>query len=391
MISRRSFVIGTAASAGGLAGAGLQKTFDEKLISDSPELLLSPHGAHQNGIELELQKHTQVLAFNIEANTDAAAMLRWMGLLTDDIERLTLNLPSLGDPTPELAFGVDRLTVTLGFGKSIFQKLGLQAKLPEQFAEIPPLKIDRLEDRYCSTDVLIQVSSDNQVTLNHATRTLIRDSTGFANLEWVQSGFSNGRVSGSQNIKQRNLMGQVDGTDNPRLYSQDFANQVWITNGPAWLIGGTQVVIRRIRMNLDTWDSLGREQKERVIGRNLENGAPLGKSHEFDAPDFDAEDALGLKKIPEYAHIRNAAAQNLEERFFRRPFNYETSNGNGEVESGMVWIAYAKNLATQYLPVQLRLAESDLLNLWTTPVGSAVYLVPRGFKKGETLAADLFN
>lgn len=41
--------------------------------------------------------------------------------------------------------------------------------------------------------------------------------------------------------------------------------------------------------------------------------------------------------------------------------------------------------------MQARLAELDLLNQWTTPIGSAVFAVPRGIREGEFLAQDLFT
>ena len=37
------------------------------------------------------------------------------------------------------------------------------------------------------------------------------------------------------------------------------------------------------------------------------------------------------------------------------------------------------------------LAEADLLNTWTTPVGSAVFAIPRGARPGEVLAQDLWR
>jgi dye decolorizing peroxidase len=180
-------------------------------------------------------------------------------------------------------------------------------------------------------------------------------------------------------------MGQVDGTDNPELGSSHFAKQVWMTDGPDWAIGGTQLVLRRIKMNLDTWDRLSTPQKEEVIGRNLKNGAPLGSQNERDLPQLDAVDDQGKKVIPPFAHIRKAAGT-PEQQFFRRPFNYEVPG----VEAGLLWTAYCANIENQYLPIQRVLDDGDLLNLWTTPVGSSVWVIPRGFAKGEILARELF-
>jgi dye decolorizing peroxidase len=85
----------------------------------------------------------------------------------------------------------------------------------------------------------------------------------------------------------------------------------------------------------------------------------------------------------------------MDELFFRRPFNYQVVSADqeatpGNLESGLLWTAYAKNLSKQYVPVQERLASFDLLNQWTTPVGSATFAIARGVKPGEILAEELF-
>ena len=45
----------------------------------------------------------------------------------------------------------------------------------------------------------------------------------------------------------------------------------------------------------------------------------------------------------------------------------------------------------QFVPVQRRLAEADLLNLWTTPIGSAVFAVLPGAQPGEVLGEALLG
>jgi dye decolorizing peroxidase len=322
-------------------------------------------------------------------------MLRWMLLLTEDIAAIATGEAVLADPSPELMVGAANLSVTVGFGPSLFKKLSLESKMPIGFAEIPPFKIDELRDEFSGGDVLLHVGADDLQILAHATRALLRDSESFGDVRWIQAGFTNAVGTNRPGTTQRNLMGQVDGTDNPDLGSENFANQVWIDNGPAWAVGGTQLVLRRIKMNLNTWDSLGRTQKEQTIGRYLHNGAPLSGQEERDPIDFEAKNELGLKVIPEFAHIRRASAKSMDELFFRRPFNYqevstEAGAKPGALESGLLWTAYAKNLSKQYVPVQERLASFDLLNQWTTPAGSATFAIARGVKPGEILAEELF-
>ena len=48
-------------------------------------------------------------------------------------------------------------------------------------------------------------------------------------------------------------------------------------------------------------------------------------------------------------------------------------------------------MARQFLPVQHRLAELDLLNEWTTPIGSAVFAIPPGCEEGGWIGEQLFR
>jgi dye decolorizing peroxidase len=393
MVSRRTFLTTSGLLATGVIGAAANELVrgpsrvSETSIGDAR---VEPTGVNQAGVELELQTLTRFIALDIKPGIDKSAMLRWMSLLTDDITRLAAGQAALADPNEFNALNPARLTLTVGFGPTLFEKLGLQEQMPAGFGPLPSFKIDQLVEADSFGDVLLHISGDDPLTLSNAARTLVRDSEDFATVRWLHGGFTNSQGVERPGKTQRNLMGQVDGTDNPALGSEDFADLVWIKEGPAWAIGGTQLAFRKIRMELDTWDSLSSTSREEVIGRRLSDGAPLGGSKETDAPNLVAVDARGLKVIPSFAHIRRAAGESLDERFFRRPFNYEDVAGNG-IESGMLWTAYAKNLEKQYVPVQKRLAEFDLLNKWTTPVASATFAIARGFQPGEVIAQELFG
>lgn len=392
MVSRRTFLTTSGLLASGVIGAvanGIVRDPSRDGEVAIGEAVVEPTGKNQAGVELELQTFTRFIALDINTSTDKVAMLRWMSLLTDDIRRLAAGKSALADPNEYIATKPARLTLTVGFGPSLFEKLRLQSQMPKGFGRLPNFKIDKLVEDASGGDVLLHVSGDDPITVSHACRTFVRDSADFATVRWVHDGFTNSQGVERPGKTQRNLMGQVDGTDNPALGSEDFANVVWIKDGPAWITGGTQLVLRKIRMELDTWESLSSTHREEVIGRRLRDGAPLGGQSESDAPDFEAEDARGLKVIPNFAHIRRASSQTMDERFFRRPFSYEAIIGNG-IESGMLWTAYAANIEKQYLPVQQRLAEFDLLNKWTTPVASATFAIARGFGDGEVIAQELF-
>ena len=398
MVSRRGFLAGGAAAAAsgavgiaaGAAGASLAAEADLETFAASRQAEF--YGPHQSGIELDIQAVTNMVAFDIKESVNKADMLRWMRLLTDDIARLTAGEPVLADPAPELAIGAARFTAYVGFGPSLFSKLGLEAQMPEGFAELPAFGVDQLQERYSAGDVLIHIAADDPVVLAHGTRGLVRDSMPFASVRWVQPGFAHSPGMIPAGLTHRNLMGQVDGTANPELGSSDFDSVVWINEGPEWIKGGTLLVFRRIAMQLDTWDQLGTPSKEEVIGRKLSNGAPLTGERETDVPDLGARHPNGLLVIPEFAHIRRAAPQESGERIFRRPFSYDNGmNERGSMDVGLLWTAYQRDISKQYLPIQRRLEQLDLLNQWTVPIGSAVFAIPGGVQGSELLAEALFS
>lgn len=354
------------------------------------------YGKHQAGIEHELQSFTNFVAFDLDAATDISAFKRWMGLITDDLARLTSGQPTLADAQPQLALGPARLSATVGISPGFFSKLGIESLKPKNLEQVPRLKIDQLREEFSGGDVLLHVSADDPIVLSHAVRALIRDSLAFGKVRWSQQGFANAQGVIPGGVRQRNLMGQVDGTENPEFESSDFERIVWIDDASTdqpWTVGGTQLVLRRIAMNLDTWDKLGRTDKEQVIGRDLKVGAPLGKKRETDVPDFAARGENGLLQIPAFAHIRHAHPTNPLERFFRRPFNYEVGvSPTGSPDVGLLWTAYARDLSKQYLPIQQRLAQVDVLNLWTTPIGSSVWqILPGVVNDREILGQSLID
>lgn len=239
---------------------------------------------------------------------------------------------------------------------------------------------------------MLQICADDPMVVAHATRVLVKNVRTLADERWRQIGFRTARSAEPDGTTARNLMGQVDGTVNPVAGKQDFDQIVWSDgDSQPWLAGGTMMVLRRIRMNLDAWDVLDRASKELVVGRRLDNGAPLTGEHENDPVDITMR-RDGIPVIPPNAHVAVAHPQHPEERFLRRPYNYDEPPPAGEASSsGLIFVAYQRDIDRQFLPVQLRLAQSDALNRWTTAIGSAVYVIPPGVSPGGFLGGQLFS
>ena len=398
MVSRRGFLASSAAAAAsaaaglGVGAAAATQLAQAQAQTATATRALKFEGAHPMGIETPIQAVTNMVALDVLPGTTLADMQRWMFLLTDDIRRMAAGEPVLADPAPELAIGAARFTAYVGFGPSLFRKLGIEDRMPAGLIELPAFSIDALKDEFSGGDVLIHVAADDPVVLSHGVRNLVRDSLPFATVRWNQAGFAHTPGMVPEGVTHRNLMGQVDGTANPALESDDFDEVVWIKDGPQWIQGGTLLVFRRIAMQLDTWDQLSSIGKGEVIGRSLKEGAPLTGTKESDLPDYGARTAAGLKVIPEFAHIRRASDAGLGERIFRRPFSYEMPISKaGSMDVGLLWCAYQRNIEKQYLPMQLRLAELDLLNRWTLPIGSATFAIPKGVTGAEVIAEGLFS
>ncbi len=213
---------------------------------------------------------------------------------------------------------------------------------------------------------------------------------GFAELLWIQEGFRHARGSEEDGRTMRNMMGQIDGTINPSPADDTFDSLVWLGPEAGALEGGSAYVIRRIRLELDTWDRVDRPGRESTIGRRLSDGSPLsapeGESDEFTPVDFEAKDSIGFPIIPSTAHIRRAHATNEKEHIFRRAANYE-HNG----ESGLLFGCFQRDPREQFTPIQQRLDELDMLNEWVTHVGSAVFAMLPGFEPNGWLGEELFG
>lgn len=349
------------------------------------------HGPRQAGVATPPPSHLALLGLDLLPEVDRDGLQRLMRLLSDDAARLSRGLPALADTEPELAAHPASLTVTFGFGPRVVGDLlpGSGVRL----APLPAFGTDRLEDRWGQTDLAIQVCADDPVTLSHARRVLLKDSHAFARLRWVQDGSRYAAGAVPDGTTMRNVLGQVDGSGNPREAEPDFASIVWSAPeafGEAFS-GGTFMVVRRIRAEMDTWDKVDRRGREAAVGRRLDTGAPLTGTREEDVPDLTATDASGLPVIDPAAHVARARGRDGREKILRRGYNYtvaDPSRRTGE-DSGLVFIAFAADVERQFVPIQQRLSELDRLNEWVTTIGSAVYAVPPGAAEGEHVGQGL--
>ena len=380
------------AGAGVAAGAGAAVAVERSQPEPDARLVAARttarpfRGTHQAGVLEAPPPYAAFVALDLADGADRDAVRRLLTVWTDDIERLMAGRGTLTDLEPELAAVPASLTVTVGVGPRVVGLAGAEA--PDWLAPLPAFpQIDRLEDAWSDGDLLLQVCADSPTTVAHAGRRLTTAVADLATVRWVQRGFR--EPFEGPGVPMRNLLGQVDGTVQPDVTGLD-ADLLWVgDDGPAWLRGGSSVVVRRIGMRLDDWDRVDRASRENAVGRRLDTGAPVTGGTIDTAADLDATDELGFHVVDDAAHLRRAHATAPHERFLRRPYSYDDGQG-GDAGSGLVFVAYQADPVRQFVPVQQRLAEMDLLNLWTVPVGSAVFAVLPGARDGEVLGEAMF-
>lgn len=389
MASRRQF-LGYVATSVAAVGSG---AVGARALAGDPAAVLpaasvasySPHGEHQAGVLASGQSVVHLIALDLLPATDAAALGRLLRVWTSDVEALMTGNGPLGDPAPELAEGGNALTVTVGLGHGAFALDGLAAHKPAGLSAVPPMRHDALLPAWSGGDLLLVVGAHEATSVDHAVRRLLKDAQPSARLRWRQRGSWRGTDAHGRPVTGRNLFGQVDGTGNPP--SGALLDQtVWAT-APDWFAGGTTAVVRRIRMDLDEWDRLTRAEQEAALGRRLADGAPLHGTHERDPVD--------VRRLPPHAHVRVAhPSTNGFRRMLRKGVNYtdEVSTPAGpRTESGLVFVSFQADVGEQFVPVQQHLDRADVLNRWTTAIGSAEFAVLPGFAPGGWLGQGLLS
>lgn len=348
------------------------------------------HGAHQAGIATPVQDRLHFASFDVKTD-DRAEFVQMLKDWTAAARRMTAGhavgdgaYGGLAEAPPDdtgeaLGLKPSRLTLTIGFGPSLFEKygekFGLTGQRPEALVDLPPFPGDNLEKTRSDGDLCVQACADDPQVAVHAIRNLARIGFGKVAVRWSQLGF--GKTSSTTPDAQtpRNLMGFKDGTRNIAGTEPDRLKKfVWVGEGegPAWMTGGSYLVARRIRMNIETWDRTSLQEQEDVFGRDKGEGAPVGKAKERDEP--------FLKAMKPDAHVRLAHPDSNDGvTLLRRGYSFtDGTDGLGRLEAGLFFLAYQRDVRKGFIPVQRSLARSDALNEYIQHVSSAVFAVPPG-------------
>jgi deferrochelatase/peroxidase EfeB len=398
-LSRRGLLAG--AGVGALAavagGAGLEvgrATGGE--APAGPEAGVVPfEGIHQAGIATPAQDRLHFAAFDVEAGS-RAELRDLLRAWSQAARRMTAGAPAgpanaealaPPDDTGEaLGLSPARLTITFGFGPALFDgRFGLAGARPAALRELPALPGDELVAARCGGDLCVQACADDPQVAFHAVRNLARIGRGAAVLRWSQLGF--GRTSSTSRAQDtpRNLMGFKDGTAN--LKAEDataLERSVWAgAEAPPWLRGGTYLVARRIRMLIEAWDRASLGEQEQVFGRHKASGAPFGATREF-AP-------VDAARLPATSHVRLARPEaNGGAALLRRGYSFTDGfdDALGQLDAGLFFLSFQRD-PDAFIRIQRRLGAVDALTEYVKHVGSALFAVPPGARRGGWVGEGL--
>jgi deferrochelatase/peroxidase EfeB len=401
-LNRRKFLTNAGIAGGGLAVGGIGGFIaaggEDNAQAASGTGTIPFYGAHQAGITTEQQDRLHFAAFDVitKSPRELRAMLEAWSLAA---ARMTAGEPAgpqvtnpdaPPDDTGEAAgLAPSRLTITIGFGPSLFENrsLGLGSKMPPVLKPLPALPGDELVDAISNGDICVQACADDPQAAFHAVRNLARIGRGVVVMRWSQLGFGRTSSTSSSQETPRNLMGFKDGTNNIKSdETEALSKHVWASgsDGADWMAGGSYVVTRRIRMLIEVWDRNALAAQENTFGRKKASGAPLTGMNEHDQPQYKAKDPKGEPLIPPTAHIRNAAPENNGGlRILRRGYSFTDGFDPqlGQLDAGLFFIAYQRNAHEQFVPLQRRLGSIDELNEYIIHRSSALFAVPPGVRK----------
>ncbi|MFE4580230.1 iron uptake transporter deferrochelatase/peroxidase subunit [Streptomyces chartreusis] len=357
------------------------------------------HGERQAGIATPVQDRLHFAAFDVKTE-DRAEFVQMLKDWTAAARRMAAGQAvgegaygGLAEAPPDdtgeaLGLKPSRLTLTIGFGPSLFEKFDLASQRPEALVELPHFSGDNLDRNRSGGDLCVQACADDPQVAVHAIRNLARIGFGKVVIKWSQLGFGKTSSTTPEEQTPRNLMGFKDGTRNIAGTETDRLKKfVWVgeKDGPEWMAGGSYLVARRIRMHIETWDRTSLQEQEDIIGRDKGEGAPVGKAKERDKP--------FLKAMLPDAHVRLAHPESNEgATILRRGYSFtDGTDGLGRLDAGLFFLTYQRDPRTGFIRIQRNLA-IDSLNEYIQHVGSALFAVPPGVRdKDDWWGSTLFG
>ncbi|MEE9198431.1 MAG: Dyp-type peroxidase [Dehalococcoidia bacterium] len=295
----------------------------------------------QKGILERPQDHATIFALDLRDSAAAADCLSELW----------------GDVTERLHdwYSAQNLTITLGFGIPLFEKLGRMEAKPRALKLMPGWEGDAFDPKEAQADLIVQVCSDERSVNYYVERAVLRHLSRAFTLKTYYRGFSL--------PESRGVLGFVDGTGNPKGDAR--LPVVLIGDEEERYRGGSYLVLRKIREDLDRWERLTVDEQERVIGRR-----------KVDSARFDPPETTPPNSHREKSSVRTDGG---EVEILRRSFPFASPQ-----EAGLIFICFVRGLS-QYEAIKDQMVSrstrgrdvgKDAIEEFYTAVSGGYYFVP---------------
>ena len=279
-----------------------------------------------------------------------------------------------GDTGEALGLPPSRLTLTFGFGPSLFRdadgkdRFGLADRQPTALRRLPHFPADDLEPARTDGDLCVQACADDPQVAVHAIRNLSRIAFGSAALRWSQLGFGRTSSTSTSQATPRNLFGFKDGTANLKAEEPRSRRRARLGRR------------RRRRRGAAGWPAARTSSpagstctsrpgtaprcasRSTLIGRDRRRGRAAVRRHGVHrARTSRTTGNDGKPLIAMDSHVRLAhPTQNDGVRMLRRGYNFTDGNDDlGRLDAGLFFIAYVRDPDTQYVPMQTKLSRVE--------------------------------
>ena len=407
-LQRRRILMGMGVAGAALAGGALSCPAKAAANPANAQVTQAPssdktqdhhdfHGQHQNGIVTPRPAAGMLVAFDVLA-TDREGLERLLRTLNERIAFLMKGGPvAQVDPKlPPVDSGIlgpvvspDNLTITVSVGESLFdERFALANVKPKRLSRMQGFPNDALDPAQCHGDLSLQFCANTADTNIHALRDIVKNLPDLLLVRWKQEGTVPPQAPvkpGEPAQSARNFLGFRDGSANPDSNDNTAMNQiVWVqpdSGEPQWAVNGSYQAVRIIRNFVERWDRTPLQEQESIFGRNKASGAPMDGARETDVPDYSKDPHGKVTKLD--AHIRLAnprTAQTRNSLILRRPFNYSNGvNKNGQLDMGLLFICYQRDLEQGFIAVQTRL-NGEPLEEYLKPVGGGYFFTLPGVR-----------
>ncbi|WP_250304943.1 Dyp-type peroxidase [Streptomyces sp. NBC_01387] len=245
------------------------------------------------------------------------------------------------------------LSVVAGLGSEVWDRL-VEGPRPAELHPFPELRGPRHHAPATPGDLLFHIRATRQdlcFLLGSEIMTRLRGSVALAD-----------EVSGFTCLDRRDLLGFVDGTENP--VGQLAADSVLVGTEDPDFTGGSYVIVQKYLHDLDAWNQLPVEQQEQIIGRRKLTNVEI--------------DTLGS-----HVTLNTITDQDGTERKILRDNMPFGSPGSGEF--GTYFIGYSRTPAvTEEMLRHMFLGDGPfshdrILDFSTAITGTLFYAPPAGF------------